>query len=288
MPSPDAASPEAFSLAELREVVGRLVGEARRLHSDNVALTAWLAHPQSGQRPPGLVPCAATLRRSEASGVICSTRQPGMRKKSDMPHAMGSHADLTNYQSTSVTIHAERGRTEIRRPPQAAATRSRAWHFQRLSPTAQGGMIRHSQGKPEQADGGADQALGLAPREAEYRPERWRCQECRKGMPGLSAPRRARLRSPGRGGLVGEPHRQAAAPAQGSIIRSRVRDLALLLGNAVTAVLVQLGTARRASGTRGEQISCVGPTGSVPNPIRATALGGPAVRAARPAAAGMA
>jgi len=31
----DAASLEAFSLAELREVVGRLVGEVQRLHSDN-------------------------------------------------------------------------------------------------------------------------------------------------------------------------------------------------------------------------------------------------------------
>ena len=40
MSLPDAASLEAFSLAELRDVVGRLVGEARRLHSDNTALQA--------------------------------------------------------------------------------------------------------------------------------------------------------------------------------------------------------------------------------------------------------
>ena len=40
MSLPDAASLEAFSLAELREVVGRLVGEVRRLHSDNSALQA--------------------------------------------------------------------------------------------------------------------------------------------------------------------------------------------------------------------------------------------------------
>ncbi len=38
MSLPDAASLEAFSLAELREVVGRLVGEVRRLQSDNTAL----------------------------------------------------------------------------------------------------------------------------------------------------------------------------------------------------------------------------------------------------------
>ncbi len=38
MSLPDAASLEAFSLAELREMVGRLIGEVRRLHSDNSAL----------------------------------------------------------------------------------------------------------------------------------------------------------------------------------------------------------------------------------------------------------
>jgi len=37
---PDAASLEGFSLAELRDVVGRLVGEVRRLHLDNAALQA--------------------------------------------------------------------------------------------------------------------------------------------------------------------------------------------------------------------------------------------------------
>jgi len=40
MSLPDAASLEAFSLAELRDVVGRLVGEVQRLHSENVALQA--------------------------------------------------------------------------------------------------------------------------------------------------------------------------------------------------------------------------------------------------------
>ncbi len=40
MTLPDAASLEGFSLAELREVVGRLVGEVRRLQSDNAALRA--------------------------------------------------------------------------------------------------------------------------------------------------------------------------------------------------------------------------------------------------------
>ena len=40
MSLPDAALLEGFSLAELREVVGHLVDEVRRLHSDNAALQA--------------------------------------------------------------------------------------------------------------------------------------------------------------------------------------------------------------------------------------------------------
>ncbi len=40
MPLPDAASLEAFSLAELRDVVGRLVGKVQRLHADNASLQA--------------------------------------------------------------------------------------------------------------------------------------------------------------------------------------------------------------------------------------------------------
>ena len=58
---------------------------------------------------PGLVPCAVMLRRS-GTGVIRSTRQLGMGKKSGMADAMGSHAGLTNYRSAPVTIHAKCGR----------------------------------------------------------------------------------------------------------------------------------------------------------------------------------
>ena len=46
--------------------------------------------------------------------MTCSTQQPGMGKKSVMVHAMGSHAGLTNYQSTPVTIHAKcEGATKV-------------------------------------------------------------------------------------------------------------------------------------------------------------------------------
>jgi len=47
MTLPDAASLEGFSLAEVREVVGRLVGEVRRLQSDNAALRAGAEAQQS-------------------------------------------------------------------------------------------------------------------------------------------------------------------------------------------------------------------------------------------------
>ena len=47
MTLPDAASLEGFSLAEVREIVGRLVGEVRRLQSDNAALRAGAEAQQS-------------------------------------------------------------------------------------------------------------------------------------------------------------------------------------------------------------------------------------------------
>jgi hypothetical protein len=43
---------------------------------------------------------------------------------------------------------------------------ARPWpgHLQRRGPAAQGGVVRHGEIKPEQADDGADQAFGLAQR----------------------------------------------------------------------------------------------------------------------------
>jgi len=59
----------------------------------------------------------------------------------------------------------------------AVPARLRAQHLQRLGPAAQGGVVRHAQLQPEQADDGADQALGLAQRQAEHGPEREGCQD---------------------------------------------------------------------------------------------------------------
>ena len=67
------------------------------------------------------------LRTSGASDVICSTRQPGMGKKSAMVHAMGSRASTGHYQSTPVTIHAKCERAT--EPGQSQAkTPIEVWH----------------------------------------------------------------------------------------------------------------------------------------------------------------
>ena len=70
-----------------------------------------LARPQSGQRPPGRVPKASTWRRSGPSGVIASTRQPGMGQSSFVRCSVGTATATPKPQCRAATIHAERGRT---------------------------------------------------------------------------------------------------------------------------------------------------------------------------------
>ena len=72
--------------------------------------TARLARPQSGQRPPGRVPLASTWRRSGPSGVIASTRQPGMGQSSFMSRSMGTSSAHPKHRFRSVTIHTRCGR----------------------------------------------------------------------------------------------------------------------------------------------------------------------------------
>ncbi len=55
-----------------------------------------------------------------------------------------------------------------------------ARHLQRFGPAAQGRVVRYAQLQPEQADDGADQALGLAQRQAEHRAQ---------GQPGQNSER---------------------------------------------------------------------------------------------------
>src|SRR4051812_3427498 len=120
------------------------------------------------------------------------------------------------------------------------AARLRPRHLQRLGPAAQGGVVRHGEVEPEQADDGADQPFGLPVRQPEHGLERQRRQDRQVGILGLPAPARAPLGLPRLDRLVRKPDRQAATPAQALVVIAPVRDLALLLRNVAASVLVQL------------------------------------------------
>ena len=96
-------------------------------------------------------------------------------------------------------------------------------HRQRLGPTAQRGMVRDSEIETEQADDGADQPFGLTQSQAEHGAQRQRRRDRQGRIVGLTAPRGPWFCAPGRDRLFGEPHRQAATLAQGSIIFRPVR-----------------------------------------------------------------
>ena len=85
-------------------------------------------------------------------------------------------------------------------------------------------MVRHREIEPEQAEDGADQPLGLAQGEAEDGPQGQRRRDRQGGVGGLPARRGARFRLPRRDRRLGEPDRQAAAPAQGGVVGGPVRD----------------------------------------------------------------
>jgi hypothetical protein len=101
-------------------------------------------------------------------------------------------------------------------------------------------VVRHAQGEAEQADDGADQALGLAVGEAEHGAQGERRQDGERQIPELSARGRARLCRPPLDRLGAEPHRQATAPAKSRVIGRPVRDLVCLSRDVVAAVLIQL------------------------------------------------
>src|SRR5215211_5671933 len=137
---------------------------------------------------------------------------------------------------------------------------------------AQGGVVGHGEVQPEQADDGADQAFGLAERQAEDGSQGQRRQDRQGGIVGLPAPGCPWLGLPRLDRFIGEPHRQAPALAQAGIVLAPVRYLALLLGNVVTAVLVQLEGHAGHPGA-GEGASCYsGPASGATSWIRATTL----------------
>ena len=113
-------------------------------------------------------------------------------------------------------------------------------HLQRRRPAAQGGVVGHAQGESEQADDGTDQALGLAQRQAEQRAQGAGCGDRQGRIPGLAALCGARCRAPTLDRLGREPDGEAAALTQAGVVVAPVRDLALLLGDMMAAVVVQL------------------------------------------------
>src|SRR5215207_3578431 len=120
------------------------------------------------------------------------------------------------------------------------AVRPRPWRLQGLRPAAQGGMVGNSEIETEQANDRADQAFGLAQRQAEHGLEGQRRRDRQIRVVRLTARRGAGLRLPGRDRLFCEPDRQAPALAQGGIILGPIRDPAPLLRDAVTAISIGL------------------------------------------------
>ena len=153
----------------------------------------------------------------------------------------------------------------------AVMTRLWAWHLQRLRPAAQGRVVRRGQGEPEQADDGTDQAFCLAQGQAEKGPERGRRQNRQGRIPALPVWGRMRRRPPALDGFVHGAQRRVAALAQAGVTRGRVRELAPLLWDLVTAVLVQLKGQGGHSGSEKGRISYVAPTHGVTGRIRAAA-----------------
>jgi hypothetical protein len=96
-------------------------------------------------------------------------------------------------------------------------------------------MIRNRQIQPEEPQDRTDQALGLAQRQPEHRPERQGCPDCQGRITRLVARCSARLGPPGGNRLVREPDREASALAQGDIVLGTVCHSVPLLGDTVTA-----------------------------------------------------
>jgi len=87
-----------------------------------------------------------------------------------------------------------------------------------LGSAAQGRVIRHGEIETEQAQNGADRAFGLTQRHTKHRAQGQRRQDRQGRVVWLPTPCDAGLSPPSRNRLIGEPHCQAAALAQGSIV----------------------------------------------------------------------
>src|SRR4051794_25228125 len=131
-------------------------------------------------------------------------------------------------------------------------------------------MIGDGEVQSEQADDGADQPFGLPERQAEDGSQGQRRQDRQGREVGLPAPGRTWLGLPRLDGFIGEPDRQAPALAQAGVVLTPVRYLALLPGNMLATVLVQLDGHAGHPGA-GERSYCYsGSTCSATGRIRAT------------------
>src|SRR3954470_12863296 len=131
-------------------------------------------------------------------------------------------------------------------------------------------MIGDGEVQPEQADDGADQPFGLPERRSEDGSQGQRRQDCQRRVVGLPAPGRTWLGLPRLDGFIGEPDCQAPALAEAGVVLTPVRYLALLPGNMLATVLVQLEGHAGHPGV-GERSSCYsGSTCSATGRIRAT------------------
>ena len=80
--------------------------------------------------------------------------------------------------------------------PSLGAGSPRLRHVHRCGPSAEGGVVRHTQGEAEQADDGADQAFGLPERQAEHGAHGQGRQDGELRIPGLPASGGARVSCP--------------------------------------------------------------------------------------------
>ncbi len=167
---------------------------------------------------------------------------PGGQGRGDDPPGAGVHAEVQLAPRPAPSramplVQPLAGPAQLQpgavdRQVEGAGPEAGAWsrHRHGRGAPAQRAVVGDGEVEPEQFHDGADQPFGLAQGEPEHRPQGRGGQDGHAGVGRLAAPCRPGLGLPGRDGLVGEPHRQAPAPAQAGVILTPVRDLEPLPG----------------------------------------------------------
>lgn len=109
-------------------------------------------------------------------------------------------------------------------------------HVQALGPATERRVVWHGEFEAEQTDDGANQPFGLPQRQTEHRPQRQRRCDGQGRIARLTASSGPRLSFSCSDRRAGEPHRQAAALTQSSIVGGRVRDPVPLLWDVVATL----------------------------------------------------